>query len=50
MADAVLLIEKSCLVLHAFGHILLAVLNTLLKKWKEKSSDVACAVLCEACR
>ena len=42
MAEAVLSIEKSCLVAHAF--------KRSLKKRKEKSSDAACAVLCEAYR
>ena len=43
-AEAVLSTE------HAFEHILsaLTVLNSLLKKWKEKSSDATCAALYEA--
>ena len=48
MAEAVLSTEKSCLVAHATHFV--AVLNVLLKKRKEKSSDAACAVLCEAYR
>ena len=48
MAEAVLSTEKSCLVAHATHFI--AVLNALLKKWKEKSSDAAWAVLCFAYR
>ena len=48
MAEAVLSTEKSCLVAHAT--YFLAVLNVLLKKWKEKSSDAAYAVLCKAYR
>ena len=48
MAEAVLSTEKSCLDAHA-THIV-AVLNALLKKWKGKSLDTACAVLCEAFR
>ena len=50
MGEAVLSIEKSCLVAHAFWTHFAVVLNALLKKWKEKLSDAACAVLCEAYR
>ena len=46
MAEAVLSTEKLCLAAHAIHFA--AVLNALLKKWKEKSSDAACAILCEA--
>ena len=46
MAEAVLTTEKPCLVAHAAHFV--AVLNALLKKSKEKSSDAACAVLCFA--
>ena len=48
MADAVLSIENSCLGAYAFGTHFAAVLNALLKKWKEKSLDAAFAVLCVA--
>ena len=48
MAEAVPSAEKSCLVAHKTHSV--AVLKTLLKKWEEKSSDAACAVLCEAYR
>ena len=48
-AEAVLSIEKTCLVAHAFEHIFWHFI-TLLKKWKEKSSDAACDILCEAYR
>ena len=48
MAEAVLSTEKSCLVAHATHFV--AVFNALLKKRKEKSSDAACAVLCEVYR
>ena len=48
MAEAVLSTEKSCLVAHATHFV--ALLNTLLKERKEKSSDAACAVLCETYR
>ena len=44
IADAVLSIKNSCLVAHAFGAHFVAVLNTLLKKWKEKSLDAAFAI------
>ena len=50
MAEAVLSTEKSCLAAHATYFVFVAVLNALLKKWKEKSSDAGCAVSCEACR
>ena len=46
MAEAALSTKKSCLVGHTTHFVV--VLNALLKKWKEKSSDAACAVLCEA--
>ena len=46
MAEAVLSTEKSYLVAHATHFV--AVLNALLKKWKEKSSDAVCPILCEA--
>ena len=48
MAEAILSTEKSCLVAHATHFA--AVLNALLKKWKKKFYDAACAVLCEAYR
>ena len=48
MAEAVLSTEKTCLVSHATHFV--AVLNALLKKWKEKLSNTVCAVLCEAYR
>ena len=48
MAEAVLSTEKPCLVAHAIHFV--AVLNALLKKGKEKSSDAVCAVLCFAYR
>ena len=48
MAEAVLSTEKPCLAAHATHFV--AVLNALLKNWKEKSSDAARAVLCEAYR
>ena len=41
---AVLSIKKSCVVAHAFQDILLQLLNSLMKKWKGKLSDAACAV------
>ena len=48
MAEAVLSTEKSCLVAHATHFV--AVLNALLKKWKEKSSDAVCPGLCKTHR
>ena len=48
LAEAVLSTEKPCLVVRAKHFV--AVLNALLKKGKEKSSDAACAVLCFAYR
>ena len=48
VAEAVLSTEKSCLVAHTTHFV--AVWNALMKKWKEKSSDAACTVLCEAYR
>ena len=48
MAEAVLSTKKSRLVAHVTYFGFVAVLNALLKKWKEKSSDAVCAVLCEA--
>ena len=45
MAEAILSIEKLCLVAHATHFE-----NALLKKWKEKSSDAAHAVLSEVYR
>ena len=48
LAEALLSTEKSCLLAHATYFE--AVLNALLKKWKEKLSDAAYAILCEANR
>ena len=45
MAETALPTEKSCLVAHATHFV--AVLNALLKKWKEKSLDAAYVVLCK---
>ena len=48
MQEAVLSAEKPCLVAQATHFV--AVLNSLLKKWKEIFSDAACTVLCFAYR
>ena len=48
--NAVLSIEKSCVVSHAFQDIWRQLLNSLMKKWKEKLSDPVCAVLYEKYR
>ena len=48
MTEGVLSTEKSCFVAHAIHFV--AVLDTLLKKRKEKLSDAVCAVLCEVYR
>ena len=47
MAETALSTEKLCL---AQATRFVAVLNTLLKKWKEKSADAARAVSCKAYR
>ena len=41
---------KNPVLLHTVLNTFLAVLNSLLKKWKKKSSDAASAVLYEAFR
>ena len=47
VTEAVLSTEKLCLVAHATYFVFVAVLNDLFKKWKEKSPDVARAILCD---
>ena len=52
MAEAVLSIEKSCLLHKLFEHILQLCycVKCSFEKVKEKSSDAVCTVLCKAYR